>query len=246
MTIATFFQKTLVLLSATAALVACGANASEAVIRKAFQEKAPEIKIEKVTKTKFGGLYEIYAPEWRTPIIYTDANGSFLIAGSVYDLKSGENMTGGRLSELTQIDFNALPFNLAFKVVKGTGARKLAVFSDPDCPFCKRLESELNKVSDVTIHYFLLPIDSLHPQAREKSKSIWCSPDRAKAWYDFMLRDVAPTAAATCDSPVDKLTEVGAKLRINGTPTIYFANGRKVPGAVPAADLEKMLTAATK
>ena len=241
MTGTTFLNKALLLFFAAAGLVACSANANEATIRKAFEEKFPDAKVEKVTKTEFGGLYEVLVQD---QIVYTDAKGSFLLQGSLIDLKTGKNVTADRRGELTRINFDALPLDLAIKIVKGNGKRKMAIFSDPDCPFCRRLENDLTKVTDVTIYTFLYPIDSLHPQAREKSKAIWCSPDRVKAWNDYMLNNTAPTAATTCDTPLAKIGELGEKYRINGTPTIYFANGRKVPGAVPAEQLEQMLNAA--
>ncbi len=243
MTNTKFFHKTLLFFFAAAGLVACSANADEATIRKNFQEKFPEVKVDKITKTTYGGLYEIYAQD---QIIYTDAKGNFLLQGNLIDLKSGLNVTADRKSDLSRIDFNALPLDLALKVVKGNGSRKIAVFSDPDCPFCHRLETELVKITDVTIYTFLYPIDALHPQAREKTKSILCSPDKIKAWNDYMLNNIQPTAATDCETPLAKLDALGEKYRITGTPTIFFTNGRKVPGAAPAEQLEKMLIAAEK
>jgi len=236
----TFLHQALPVFFAAIGLVACSANADEAAIRKSFQEKMPEAKLDKVTKTDYNGLYEVLI---QGQIVYTDAKGTFFIDGNVIDFKTGANVTEARKAELTRIDFSSLPLDLAIKAVKGNGSRKMAVFSDPDCPFCKRLENELTKVTDVTIYYFLFPIDSLHPNARDKAKAIWCSPDRLKAWNDYMLNGVQPTAATTCETPLAKIDSLGQKFRINGTPTIYFTNGHKVPGAVPAAQLDKMLSA---
>ena len=241
------------LLAATLFIVAglapCAANADDAEIRKAIQEKFPDVKIQKITKTVYGGLFEVYMLDegGKTDLlIYTDSKGSFLIEGNLMDLKLDKNITSERRAELTKINFDALPLDLALKIVKGNGKRKMVVFSDPDCPYCRRLENDLAKITDVTIYTFLYPIDSLHPQAREKAKAIWCSADRVKAWNDYMLTNTVPTTSPTCDTPLARIAELGEKYRINGTPTIFFANGRKVPGAVPAEQLEKMLNAASK
>ena len=243
MTRATLFHRAALCLFAAAGLLAGGAYAGEAEIRKSFQDKFPEAKVEKVTKTEFGDLYEVFVQD---QLIYTDAKGSFLLQGTLVDLKSGKNVTAERKGELTRINFDDLPLNLALKIVKGNGKRKMAVFSDPDCPFCRRLENELEKVTDVTIYTFLYPIDSLHPQAREKSKAIWCAPDKIKAWNDYMLTNNAPKGPTNCDTPLAKIGELGEKYKITGTPTIFFTNGRKVPGAVPLEQLEQMLNAAAK
>jgi thiol:disulfide interchange protein DsbC len=226
-----------------AALLLCAcALADEAAIRKAFKEKFPELQIEKITKTQYSALYEVFAQD---QIVYTDEKGSFLIMGRLVDMKSGQDVTAERRGELTRVSFNDLPLNLAMKIVKGNGKRKVAVFSDPDCPFCKRLEKDLTKVTDVTIYMFLFPIDSLHPNAAEKARAVWCSSDQIKSWNELMLNGVVPQATK-CDDPIDKIAEVGEKYRITGTPTLIFPNGRKVPGAIPAEEMEKMLNAAAK
>lgn len=236
-------------LFALVSLTACVANADEAEIRKAIQDKFSEVKIQKISKTGYGGLFEVYmlAESGKHDIIvYTDSKGSFLLEGNLIDLKQDKNITSERRAELTKVSFDALPLDLALKTVKGNGKRKMAIFSDPDCPFCKRLEGDLAKITDVTIYTFLYPIDSLHPQAREKSKAIWCAPDRVKAWNDYMQSNTTPAGPANCETPLAKIDELGEKYRISGTPTIFFANGRKVPGAIPAEQLEKMLDAAAK
>lgn len=216
-------------------------NAGEAEIRKAMEERFPEAKIDKISRGNYGGLYELLVND---QIVYADEKGTFVIQGTLVDLKTGKNVTAERRTELTKINFDELPLNLAMKTVKGNGKRKLAIFSDPDCPFCRRLENDLKKVSDVTIYTFLYPIESLHPQAVERSKAIWCSKDKVKAWDDYMLNNVAPQPpAANCDAPIAKIAELGQKYKINGTPTLFFANGRKVPGAIPPDQLESLLTA---
>jgi thiol:disulfide interchange protein DsbC len=223
------------------ALALCAsALADEAAIRKSLKERFPELSVDRVTKTPYSGLYEVFAHD---EIVYTDENGTFLFQGRILDLKDGRNVTAERKSDLSRVSFDGLPLNLAIKIVKGNGKRKMAIFSDPDCPFCKRLEKELTKVTDVTIYTFLYPIESLHPEAADKAKAVWCSADRVKVWNELMLNGVTPKPPAKCDNPLDKIAELGEKYRVTGTPTIIFPNGRKVPGAVPSEELEKMLNA---
>lgn len=215
----------------------CFAQSDIAAVKKAIAEKFPEAggSIE-VTKTAFG-WYEVYAGG---RLFYTDENVTYFFLGNIVDAKSMSNITQQRLQKLTAIKFDSLPLDLAIKTVKGNGKRKVAVFSDPDCPYCKRLEKDLVNVTDVTIYTFLYPIASLHPDAERKSKAIWCSSNRQKAWDDFMLRGVAP-ADKNCDTPISEIQAVGQKYKMNGTPTLVFADGRVVPGAIPASDMETYL-----
>jgi thiol:disulfide interchange protein DsbC len=220
---------------------ALAAQADEAAIRKAVEGfLGSEAKIEGVAKAGFLGLYEvrIATPEG-TQILYTDEQGSHLIIGHVYDPKTETNLTEARLRKLNAIRFADLPLAQAFKIVRGKGRRQLAYFSDPRCPYCKRLDQELTKVDDVTVHVFLLPIIARDSAA--VSKAVWCSPDRAKAWLDLMLRGVEPTAKTTCDTPIEKNLGLGQKYRINGTPTLIFADGQRISGAMPAERLSKLL-----
>jgi len=214
------------------------AYADEAEIRKILEAKFPQAKVDKVTKTSYLGLYEVFMDK---RLFYTDEKVSYIFLGNIIDAKTNQNLTEQRMQKLTAIAFDTLPLDLAIKTVRGDGSRKVAVFSDPDCPYCKRLEKELVNVNNVTIYTFLYPIPSLHPNAAEKAKAVWCSSDRQKAWDDLMLRETAPTAPATCPNPVDKTIALGEKHRIFGTPTLIFADGTVVPGAVPLAQLEKML-----
>jgi thiol:disulfide interchange protein DsbC len=136
-----------------------------------------------------------------------------------------------------------LPLNQAIKVVKGNGSRKLAVFSDPDCPFCKQLEQQaLVGLNDVTIYTFLFPLAELHPDAANKAKAIWCAQDRTRAWQDWMLNGQLPKGATTCATPVEENAELGKKLGIRGTPLLIFANGKRVSGAIPAQEIEARLS----
>ena len=216
------------------------ASADEAAIRKAAQAKFPRANVQSVTKLPFLGLYELIV---NGEIVYSDENFDYIIyEGNIIDVKNDRNFTEERKRKLAMIPFEDLPLDLAVKRVKGNGERKMAIFTDPDCPFCKRIEGDLAKVDNVTIYMFLFPIDSLHPKAADKAKRIWCSPDRVKAWDDYMQRGVAPTAAASCDNPVDKLVQFGTSRGINATPTLVFANGDRVPGAISAAQIEKLLS----
>ena len=226
------------------ALLACTltlastAGAQEATLRKNLTERLPQLqKIEEVSKTPIPGLFEVRVNG--TDIFYTDAEGNYLIQGSLIDTKQRRNLTEERVDKLTAISFDALPFKDAFTIVRGNGKRKLAVFEDPNCGYCKRFERDLQKVDNVTIYMFLYPI--LSADSSEKSKHIWCAKDRAKAWQDWMVRD-KPAAVASCDSAaIDRNVEIGHKHKINGTPTLIFSNGTRVPGAIASAEVEKYL-----
>jgi thiol:disulfide interchange protein DsbC len=227
-----------------AGLLACTFGASfaqEAVIRKNLAERLPNLpKIDEVSKTPMNGVYELRVNE--TEIFYTDAEGNFLIQGNLIDTKAKRNLTEERVEKLSAIEFDALPLKDAFTVVRGNGKRKMAVFEDPNCGYCKRFERDLQKVSDVTIYMFLYPI--LSADSTDKSKNVWCTKDKAKAWQDMMVRDQS-IAKGSCDTAaIDRNLAFGKKHKITGTPTIFFADGSRVPGAIAAAQVEKQLTEA--
>ena len=227
----------------TLAMTASAAWAQEAAIRKNLAERMPAFaKIDEVSKTPMNGLYEVRVND--NDIFYTDAEGSFLIQGVLYDTKAKRNLTEERVNKLGAIDFSALPIKDAFTIVRGNGKRKMAVFEDPNCGYCKRFERDLQKVNDVTIYMFLYPI--LSPDSTEKSKAVWCAKDKGKAWLDLMVRDQsAGSAKAGCDATaVDRNVEFGRKYKITGTPTVFFVDGSRVPGAIPVAQVEKMLAEA--
>lgn len=230
------FLKTLLLGSLALACIA--ATAQEASIRKNIAERLPQLpKIDEISKAPLPGLYEIRVNG--TDIFYTDAEANYLIQGSLIDLRQRRNLTEERLEKLTAISFDALPLKDAFTVVRGNGKRKLAVFEDPNCGYCKRFERDLEKVNNVTVYTFLYPI--LSPDSTEKSKNIWCAKDKPKAWQDWMVRDQQP-AAANCDSAaITRNVELGRKHKITGTPTLIFADGSRVPGAINAQQIEKFL-----
>jgi thiol:disulfide interchange protein DsbC len=228
-------------LAAAALAAAFGALAQEATIRKNLGERIPNLpKIDEITKSPMPGLYEVRING--TDIVYTDAEGNFLIQGNLIDTKQRRNLTEERIEKLTSIDFNSLPVKDAFTIVRGDGKRKLAVFEDPNCGYCKRFEADLQKINNVTVHMFLLPI--LGKDSMEKSKNIWCAKDRAKVWSEWMLRDITPPAASCDTAALTRNVEFGKKHKITGTPTLIFADGSRVPGAIGAAQLEKFLAEA--
>ena len=227
-----------------AGLLVCSFSASfaqEAVIRKNLTERLPNLpKIDEVSKAPMAGLYELRVNE--TEIFYTDAEGNFLIQGSLIDTKAKRNLTEERVEKLSAIEFDALPLKDAFTVVRGNGKRRMAVFEDPNCGYCKRFERDMQKVSDVTVYMFLYPI--LSPDSTDKSKNIWCTKDRAKAWQDMMVRDQSIPKGSCDTSAIDRNLAFGKKHKITGTPTIFFADGARVPGAIGAPQVEKQLAEA--
>ena len=227
-------------------LVASSASwAQEATIRKNLEERLPQIqKIDEINKSQVNGMYEVRVNG--TEILYTDSEANYLFQGSLIDLRQRRNLTDERIEKLTAISFTDLPLKDAVVEVRGNGKRKVAVFADPNCGFCKRFERDLEKVGDLTVYTFLYPI--LGADSNEKSKNIWCAKDKAKAWQGWMLKNQTPpalsaAAAANCDnSAVLRNVELGRKLKITGTPTLVFADGVRVPGAINTAQIEKMLS----
>ena len=231
--------KTLLSLALTAS-VSLSAFADEASVKKAIEAKLGGNKVTSVTKTPYLGLYEVYADG---QIFYTDEKITAILAGSLIDGQSMKNVTAERMQKLTAISFADLPLELAFKQVRGDGKRVLATFEDPNCGYCKRLAKDMIKLDNVTLYTFLLPI--LSPDSLEKSKRIWCSTDKAKAWNDWMIDGKAPTGRTDCDTTaIQKSVELGQKLAISGTPTIFFADGTRVPGAMPIEQIENRLSQA--
>jgi thiol:disulfide interchange protein DsbC len=230
--------RSLTLIVAGALLAVSTAWSQEAVIRKNLAERIPQLQaIDEVNKSPIAGLYEVRVNG--NEIYYTDEQANYLVQGNLIDTKQKVNLTEDRIEKLTAITFDNLPFKDAFTIVRGNGKRKLAVFEDPNCGYCKRFEKDLQKVNNVTIHMFLYPI--LSEDSTVKSKAIWCAKDKGKTWQDWMVRDQAPTAA-TCDtSAVTRNVELGRKFKIQGTPTLVFVDGSRVPGAIGADQVEKRL-----
>jgi thiol:disulfide interchange protein DsbC len=223
-----------------ALFIAQAALANEAAVRKAVEPVltelfGPGIKADAVRKLGNFNLYEI---QIGGDLLYTDEKVSYLINGDVLDIKAKKNLTEERKNKLAQVKFSDLPLELAAKQVKGNGKRILVTFEDPNCTYCKKLAEELQKITDVTIYTFVYPI---FPQSSDVAKGIWCAPDRAKAWNDYVLRSVTPPPAKCDTSGIDKVVALGRKLNIKGTPAMIFADGSRVPGYMPAARLEKTL-----
>ncbi|WP_374642649.1 DsbC family protein [Hydrogenophaga sp.] len=228
-------------LLALMASLSLGALAQEATIRKNLAERLPNLpKIDEVTKTPMDGLYEVRINQ--SEIFYTDAGGNFIIQGNLIDTKARVDLTEQRVEKLTAIEFKDLPLKDAFTIVRGNGKRKVAVFEDPNCGYCKRFERDLAKVDNVTVHVFLYPI--LSQDSADKSRHIWCAKDKGKAFLDWMVRDITPPAANCDASALVRNVEFGKKMRITGTPTLIFANGNRVPGAIPQERIEKLLAEA--
>ena len=219
---------------------AVSATAGEAEIRKNLAARIPQFaKIDEVTKAPIPGLYEVRVNGFE--IFYTDEQGNYLLQGNLIDVKERRNLTEERVEKLSQVAFDKLPTKDAIKIVRGNGKRRLAVFADPNCGYCKQFERDLVKIDNVTIQLFLYPV--LGPDSVAKSKNIWCAKDKAKSWDDWMLRGTVP-AAAECDTAaLTRNREFGQRYNISGTPTLIFGDGSRAPGAIPAAQVEKQLSA---
>jgi thiol:disulfide interchange protein DsbC len=215
---------------------------AEAQVKKVVEDRF-KISIDEVTPMPFAGLYELrVGPK----VIYADAKGEYLFVGNVIDLKSQTNLTQERTDALAEaalpkVKFADLPLSSAIKIVRGNGKRQMAIFEDPNCVYCKRLEKSITAVNDVTVYVFLFPV--LGPDSVTKAKDIWCAKDPAKTW-DGWMDDGTPIASVKCDSSViDKNLEFGESLQVNATPTIFFHNGKRVPGAISQDQLDKLLNA---
>lgn len=220
---------------------ATGSNSDALGIK--LQERFPDIKIQAVQASPWPGVYEVITPD---EIVYSDENGERLIIGNMIDTKTHANLTEQRWNEVNKIDFNSLPFEQAIKIVKGDGSRKLAIFEDPFCPYCQELEQTLSAMTDMTIYVFLYPLEEVHPGASIAARDIWCAADRAQAWSTWMQTRKAPAENDCKSTPLESLAALGKHLKINSTPTLFFANGYRVPGAVGVDKLQRLLTLASQ
>jgi thiol:disulfide interchange protein DsbC len=232
--------KKLLVMLALASFFSASSYADEATVKKTLQSTYPQLAIESVTKSPLAGIYEVFA---NGEIIYADESANFIIVnGSLINTSTRQNLTDESKRKLSAIKWDALPLQNAFTRVKGNGKRKIAMFADPNCGYCKKIEHELNSLNNVTIYTFVYPI--LSEDSTKKAKSVWCSKDRAKAWNDLMLSNVTPTASSSCDNPVDQILEFGRRKGISGTPTMFLVDGQRIPGAVSAAEMDKLLDGA--
>jgi thiol:disulfide interchange protein DsbC len=227
--------------------VACGISHQSAAAESAEASQLKAVlsvrlkgeEILEVSRSPMPGVFEVVT---RSGVAYTDVKGDFLLTGQLYDmLHNQKDLTTERMETRNSIKFEDLPFDKAIKVVRGNGTRTFAIFSDPDCPYCRQLEKELAGLTDVTIYVFLYPISGIHPGASLKARAIWCSADRAAAWEDWMLRDKLPERIGCSEDPVDDLKQLATTLNIQSTPTSFLSSGRRVLGVRARAELDALL-----
>jgi thiol:disulfide interchange protein DsbC len=237
-------HKLLALVTLLFCSIALGANDSAktaATIKSTLESRYEGLKILDVTPSPLPGLYEVFTGDG---IVYSDKTGDRLLVGKLVDTKTKKDLSGEKLDARNAIDFNSLPWDRAIKIVKGDGSRRLAIFADPDCPYCKKLERELQSVNNVTAYVFLYPLTDLHPKANEHAHAIWCSADRSTAWTDWMLKQTPPTAAPCDNDPIAQNSDLGKTLRISQTPTMFLSSGKRIGGALTAAQIEQLITSA--
>jgi thiol:disulfide interchange protein DsbC len=229
------------MLFAALLLVAAQLRADEASVKRAVEARFGGIKVDSVTRTPYLGLYEVLIGG---EIVYTDERVGYIFNGSIIEARSRRNLTEERLQKLTAINFDDLPLDLAIKQVRGSGKRVVAVFSDPFCPYCKRLDQSLVQMEDLTVYTFLYPI-LRKDESPQMATRIWCAGDRAKAYYDFMLNNRQPAQAGNCSAPVDRWIALGNKLGVSATPVSIVSNGQRVLGA-RAEELKKLIDESVK
>jgi thiol:disulfide interchange protein DsbC len=218
----------------------CSAD-SKAVdaVKSALHARYPDTRVEDVRPAPIPGWYEVFTSSHQ--LVYSDASGEHLFVGKLLDTRTGKDLAAETLEQRLSIDFQSLPLEQAIKIVRGSGARRLAVFEDPDCPYCQKLEPQLANLHDVTLYVFLFPLAELHPQARVHAHAIWCAPDRADAWSHWMLERKDPESADCTGDPIEQLQTLGAALSVTGTPTLFLPSGKRLEGVIPAQDLERLL-----
>lgn len=228
-------------------LTAASAFADEAKIRRVVEAALGGVRVEGVQATPVPGLFEVrFQGRGGPQILYTDAEANYILQGNLYDTRRRENLTEERLNKLTAIRFDTLPLDLAVKVTRGNGRRVLAMFSDPYCPACRQFEQTLAQVDDITIYYFMYPV--IRPELADHSKAVWCSADRAKAWLALAARAKAqvPAGKTDCETPIERVLELGRSLGVNSTPTLFFATGERARGGLHLPDLRAKLDDAAR
>ncbi|MFB2539212.1 MULTISPECIES: DsbC family protein [unclassified Acinetobacter] len=216
------------------------AYANTPALQQLLNSKYPDMPIKVTAETPMQGVYELQLDDGS--LVYTDSKADYFMVGNLVDFKNQINLTQQREQELNKVDVKQLPLNQAVKTVKGNGKHTLYIFTDPDCPYCKQLEKELAKMNNLTIYTFLYPIkDQHHTTKTQIAEKVWCSSNPSKAWADFMLNGTVPTANANCDNPISKNLALGNQLKVTGTPTIILQDGRRIAGAMPAEQLQKVL-----
>jgi len=231
----------------TAALVLAGftAWADEAAVRRMVQQKlrAGGVQIDSVQKAPWGGFYEVVVRAADGPLIYyVDADAQVIFVGQAIDAATGRNLTAERQRKINGVKWASLPWHWAITSKRGTGRRKIAIFSDPNCPYCRRFEEDLAKLDDITVHIF--PYAVIKPESVRQTKAVWCSDDRVRAWNDLMFRRIEPQASTDCDNPIDRLIELGRRLGANSTPTWFLESGVRYSGAMPFEQVRALLDGA--
>lgn len=225
-------------LGLVASMTIVSAQADVSTLKDNLKKNYPATKVTSVEASPIKGVYEVVLGK---NLAYTDESGDFFLFGDVIRMKDQTNLTSPKRDELKKISFNSLPFKDAITYKRGNGSRKLAVFSDPQCPFCKRLEAELMKLDNVTIYVFLNPLVGLHPEARNLSKKIWCSKDKQKSWREYLISSIEPTSDGLCENPIDSTVQLSRDLGFDGTPMTVLEDGTIVAGAVSVGELDYKL-----
>lgn len=214
--------------------------ASPTQVQNNLKQKHPDLSFQSVSSTPMPSIYEVQLDDGS--LVYTDVQADYFLLGNLIDYKKQINLTEQRIQQLNQIDIKTLPLDQAIKHVKGTGKHTLYIFTDPDCPYCKILEKELAKMDNLTIYTFLYPIKDVQAQT-QKAEKIWCSNNPADAWQKLMLNNIQPAGKANCSNPISKNLQLGQQLKVFGTPTLFLANGQRIPGALKAEQLQQILDA---
>lgn len=221
------------------------ASADEQAIRQVFKTKLPSAQVISIEKLRYADLYEVAVQgNEGYRVFYTDALGQVMLVGNLIETRTDRNLTEERVRKLSAIDWNKLPFHWAVTTRRGQGRRQIAIFSDPNCPFCQTFEKDLAAVEDITVHIFMWPVIKL--ESVRQTKSVWCSKDRAKAWNDLMLKRVEPTAPTDCENPIEELVALGKRLGASSTPTWFLPTGEKYVGAQPMSTVVPLLDAAAR
>ena len=233
--------KTAILITLTSTMFSAFAQSTDKIKSDLQKQLGDGAKVQSVSPSAVSGLYEVVI---NNSIVYTDTQGKYLLQGEIIEVKSGTNLTQAREADLNKVSWNEFPLQNAVKVVRGNGSRKMVVFADPNCGYCKKLEKTFAEMNNVTIYTFLMPI--LSADSSTKSKQIWCSTDPSKSWVDWMVSGVSPSGKQDCSNPLDKNLALGKSLNISGTPAIFFMDGTRIPGAAGKEMIEKKLASSGK
>jgi thiol:disulfide interchange protein DsbC len=220
-------------------------HADERAIERVFREKLPDSKVLSIQKLPYAELYEVAVQRGNDKAVYySDALGQIMFIGNLIETRTDRDLTEERVRSLSKVDWNQLPFHWAVTTRRGDERRQIAIFSDPNCPFCRKFEKDLAAVDNITIHIFMWPV--IKPESVRQAKSVWCSKDRAKAWNDLMLKQMEPTASTDCENPIEQLVPLGRRLGATGTPTWFLPNGEKYTGAQPMSVVLPLLDATAR